>query len=273
MRLTMIRVHPMKTARGVELDRAAVLPWGLAGDRRWAAVAAGGAPIGVADYRRLLGIQPTGLPDGGLVLTAPGHPRLSVAPPDPATAAPLRAGRLGTVLAAGPPGDGWISTVLGRPAHLVWQPDPTDRPVPDAHGVRAGGVTSLADEPLLLTSQSSLDQLNDWVAAGAVERGEEPPDRLAMSRFRPNVVIDGGPPFVEDDWKRLRIGPVDFHVAELCDRCAMTTYDPETLVNGDEPIRTLSRYRRWEGRTWFGVRLVPDTTGTIAVGDEVTIVA
>ncbi len=49
----------------------------------------------------------------------------------------------------------------------------------------------------------------------------------------------------------------------------MTTIDPVTLASGKEPIRTLARHRRWDGRTWFGIRLVPLGIGTIRVGDLV----
>jgi hypothetical protein len=51
----------------------------------------------------------------------------------------------------------------------------------------------------------------------------------------------------------------------------MTTIDPDTLVSGREPIRTLARHRKWDGKVWFGVNLVPDGVGTIAVGDIVDV--
>lgn len=90
-----------------------------------------------------------------------------------------------------------------------------------------------------------------------------------MLRFRPNVVIDGEAPFAEDSWPRVRIGEVEFRTAEVCDRCVMTTIDPETLATGKEPVRTLARYRHWDGKTWFGTRLVPLGEGELRVGDEV----
>ena len=39
---------------------------------------------------------------------------------------------------------------------------------------------------------------------------------------------------------------------------------------GKEPIRTLARHRRHDGAVWFGIRLVPMSTGTIRLGDRVT---
>jgi len=52
----------------------------------------------------------------------------------------------------------------------------------------------------------------------------------------------------------------------------MTTIDPVTLVRGKEPIRTLAKHRRWDGKTWFGVLLVPvldGGRGVVRVGDPV----
>jgi hypothetical protein len=43
------------------------------------------------------------------------------------------------------------------------------------------------------------------------------------------------------------------------------------LETGKEPIRTLARHRQWDGKTWFAVQLVPESTGSIAVGDQVTV--
>ena len=89
-----------------------------------------------------------------------------------------------------------------------------------------------------------------------------------MDRFRPNIVLDGvEAPFVEDTWSTVRIGNIEFRFAEHCDRCVLTTIDPRTLAQGHEPLRTLARHRKRDGKTYFGVRLVPLTTGPLRVGD------
>jgi uncharacterized protein YcbX len=52
----------------------------------------------------------------------------------------------------------------------------------------------------------------------------------------------------------------------------LTTVDPDTAVKGKEPLVTLSRHRRRDGKVWFGVNLIPDTPGVpIAVGAPVTV--
>jgi uncharacterized protein len=78
-----------------------------------------------------------------------------------------------------------------------------------------------------------------------------------MTRFRPNLVVEGAAPFAEDTWERLRIGEVTFRQTEPCDRCVLTTIDPDTLDKGHEPTRTLARHRRRHGKVWFGIRLAP----------------
>jgi uncharacterized protein YcbX len=93
-----------------------------------------------------------------------------------------------------------------------------------------------------------------------------------MVRFRPNIVVDGvDEPFAEDEWKLIRIGDVELRFGEHCDRCVLTTIDPATLAGSSEPTRTLARYRQWDHQVFFGIRLVPVTTGTVSVGDALTV--
>jgi len=45
-------------------------------------------------------------------------------------------------------------------------------------------------------------------------------------------------------------------------------------VKGKEPLVTLARHRRWDGKIWFGVNLIPDAPqpgASIAVGAPVEI--
>lgn len=272
MRLSTVRIYPVKSTRGSELPAADVEPWGLRGDRRWLVVDATGTHLAAPVNDRMLTVAATPTPDGGLTLTAPGYEPITVPRPEPdAEPLPDPFGHVERCLSGGKAADAWLSEVLGQPVRLGWQDDPRRRTVQTRHGGRPGDVLSLADTgPLLLTGTASLEQLNEWVAATRADRGE-PDEPLAMARFRPNVVVDGAEPFAEDGWAHVTIGSVPFRVSERCNRCVLTTIDPDTQARGKEPIRTLSRYRRAEGKVWFGVRLVPLGTGTIRVGDEITV--
>jgi uncharacterized protein YcbX len=97
-----------------------------------------------------------------------------------------------------------------------------------------------------------------------------------MIRFRPSVVVAGSDAWAEDSWQRLLIGDLTFRVAKGCDRCVFTTIDPETATKGKEPLWTLARHRRWDGKVWFGVNLIPDDPApdaTIRVGDPVVVLS
>jgi len=79
-------------------------------------------------------------------------------------------------------------------------------------------------------------------------------------------------PFPQDCWRRIRIGGVLFSVVKPCDRCIVTTIDPETGQRPDrtEPLRTLGTFRRdRRGGVMFGQNLIPENAGRIAAGDRV----
>lgn len=220
------------------------------------------------EHPRLLLVMPTVRPDGGLRLTSPDAPPLEVDVPDGA-AVPVRvhsSGLAGTP-AAQDAGD-WFSKIVGEPARLIYLDDPTRRHPNPRFALPTDHVSFADAYPLLLATSSSLAQLNDWIAEGPhTDEG-----RLPMTRFRPNVVVDGTMPWEEDGWRRIRIGAAEFRVVKGCDRCVMTTTDPDTATRTKEPIATLAKYRRWDGETWFAMNIIPDTPGVeIAVGDEVDV--
>ncbi|MFI6496410.1 MOSC domain-containing protein [Nonomuraea typhae] len=268
MRVRALHIYPIKSTQGHDLDSAEVEPWGLAGDRRYLVVDAGGTMLTAREFPKLLSCRAE-IAGGALTLTGPHAAPLLVRPA--ATLSTVTVWRTDVDLRdCGDEAATWLSALIEHPVRLKWLDDPTRRPVNPDHG-RPEDRVSLADGyPLLLASTSSLARLNDWIAEDAVEHGEDPPGPLPMRRFRPNVVVDGvAEPFAEDEWKRVRIGALDFRVSRGCSRCVLTTIDHSTYTKGKEPIRTLARHRRWDGKTWFGVLLIPDTTGRVAVGDPV----
>ena len=107
------------------------------------------------------------------------------------------------------------------------------------------------------------------VHRGCQSGGEEPPGPLPVERFRANLVVDGDEPFAEDRWTRVVVGDVAFRIGKPVGRCVMATLDPVTLTTAKEPTRTLARHRRIDGKVFFAVHLVPETSGRISVGDAV----
>lgn len=294
LRVSRVRTYPVKSFAGNDVPAAAVEPWGLAGDRRWALVDDAGKNVNARKVHHLLGLRAEIVDAGSVrILDRAGESITVTAPADAETIAVGFSG-LDRATPSDAAASEWISTRVGMSLRLVWQQDPTLRPIAENHGGKPGESLSLADDgPLLLVTEASMRQLNEWVAADqelpdlpdldpgdlSGEAGAGKP--LDIVRFRPNVIVEGGEPFAEDAWENIRIGDVTFRKTVLCDRCVMTTIEPTTLEGGKEPIRTLARHRRWDGKTWFGIRLTPvgvapssaetSTAAAIAVGDRVEL--
>ena len=266
MHLSSLHLYPVKSCAGLAMDEARVETRGLAGDRRWMIVDAGGKFLTGRQLPALVLLR--AVPgDGGVRLDAPGQPGLSVA--TPAADAPRRRVSVWKdevdAVDAGDAPAAWLSRFLGREARLVYMDERAVRPVSPTHA-RPGDEVSFADGyPLLLVSQASLDGLNARLATP-----------LPMARFRTNLVVDGvDVPHGEDGWKRVRIGAIEFDVAKPCTRCVFTTVDPlrGDFDPGGEPLATLKTYRRGDAGITFGVNLIARGRGSLRVGDPVDVLA
>lgn len=268
--LKSIHVHPVKAFRGTAPREAVVEPWGLAGDRRWALIDDGGKVVTQRQQPRLALAAAELLPGGGVRLSAPGMDPLTVSVPTTVGTVPMQIFRdkVEAVLAEDDAAHAWCSAFLGAGTRLVHMDAPgTRRPV-DPEFALPGETVSFADGfPLLVTTTASLDALNSLIARG--DHADEGP--LSMNRFRPNVVVSGTAAWAEDDWSRIAIGEVTFRVPKKCGRCVVTTTDQTTAERGREPLHTLGRHRRVDGKLVFGQNMVPVSGGTIRVGDPVTI--
>lgn len=277
IQLVDIGIHPVKSTAIRHVPLADVRPWGLAGDRRWMVVDRDSVLVSARELHTLFAITadtPETDPavDGPLRLSAAGHDPIEVDEPD---TAPMPVRMHSHDLVARPADEtasAWLREVTGRDdLTLTWCDDPTRRSLNPKHS-RPGDHAAFADGyPVTLASLDSLSRLNDWMVEEALLRGEEPPVALPIERFRANLVVQGADPFAEDDWGRVRVGEATFRKAKLVDRCVMTTISLPDLSTGKEPIRTLARHRRWDGQTWFAIQLIPESTGRIAVGDEVVV--
>ena len=113
---------------------------------------------------------------------------------------------------------------------------------------------------MLLVSQESLDDLNG--------RLETP---VPMERFRANVVVEGLGAFGEDEVGSLSTGSVRLERATVCERCIVVSTDQQTGARAQEPLRTLSQYRKREGGyaggIMFGAYMAVAGEGRLQRGD------
>ncbi|MDH3689041.1 MAG: MOSC domain-containing protein [Gammaproteobacteria bacterium] len=264
MQLTQINIYPIKSTAGIKLEHSQVLPRGLEHDRRWMLVDHEWRFITARECPTLVLVTTTLRPEG-LVVSGPNASTVTI---------PHKAnghghcevevwGDVCSGVKVSDAADSWFSAYLGRPCHLVHMTDSSIRRV-DPNYSRAGDIVSFADGfPLLLISTLSLHDLNTHLS-----------QPVSMQRFRPNLVVDGCDAYAEDNWRRLRIGEVEFEGAKACSRCVLTTVDPDSGERHPElePLRTLGTYRRGpEGGVFFGQNLIPRGQGVVHVGDDVEI--
>lgn len=261
--LSSLHLYPVKSCAPLAVEAAEVESRGLAHDRRWMIVDEQGKFLTGRELPGLTLLRARPRDNGELQLDAPGMSTLKLAP---ATCN----GRVSVTVwdhtvdaaLADAAANAWISRYLQRPARLVHMDAAAHRAVSETHA-RPGDVVSFADGyPMLLISQAAMDQLNGKLAQS-----------ISILRFRPNLVIAGTAAHAEDEWKRVRIGTVEFDVVKACVRCVFTTvdFDRGERDPSGEPLRTLIEYRRSPKGVTFGQNLIPRGSGTLRVGDAVTV--
>jgi uncharacterized protein YcbX len=271
LHLQQLFTYPVKSAAVVPASQVTVDRFGFAWDRRWMVIKPSGQFVTQRSHPRL-GLVRAAVGADHLELSAPGQPQLRIP-----LAAEHAVHRPATVwkdtVSAWDEGDAaadWFSGWLEEPVRLVRFPDDTVRQVNPERSPEFAQTAFADGYPVLLATDSSLNELNRRLAA----RGSSP---VTMDRFRPNLVVTGTPlePFAEDGWRRIRIGSVEFDVVKPCTRCVITTTDQPTatIPEPGEPLATLATFRRWEGQVIFAQNLVHRGHGTLKLGDPVTVLS
>jgi uncharacterized protein YcbX len=261
-----LHIYPVKSCGGIALADSAVGRMGLRYDRQWAFVDDTGMFVAQRDSRGLgVAVRTmcrigTAVGDGMLTVTAPEMPLLQVPLAGvPGDDVPVQVWESRTSgVDQGQDAAAWATEVLSRERpgryRLVRMRDETRRPAKIGDGAVAYGDAY----PFLVISEESLADLNRRL-----------PAPLPMNRFRPNIVIRGGAPYVEDTLDRFRIGDVTFTGTTLCIRCPIPTTDQRTAERGKEPLKTLATYRKQPDGVVFGRNCNHAGTGIIRVGDRV----
>ncbi len=262
MEISELYTYPVKSLAGISLENAEIERTGIRHDRQWMVVERDGTFMTQREFPQMALIE-TGIVDGRLQLSTFGMESVTVEPVD-GSGERVQTDVWGTGINAircqGPANE-WLSDAIGTACGLVTFPRHEPRQCDPEHA-SPGDSTFFADGyPVLVVSQESLDDLNSRLA--------EP---VGMDRFRPNLVVRGTTSFAEDDWKNIEINSIGIRMAKPCDRCSVPTVDPQRgMLAGPEPIATLSTYRERDGMVYFGINAIPETSGTIRVGDPVKI--
>lgn len=250
-----LNLYPVKSARGIPKTRVRLAATGLEWDRHWMIVREDGTFLSQRTHPSLTLIV-TDLTGDGLTLTAEGFGTLNL---PLAPKGPPRAVRIWKDACAGlDQGDeaaAWASSVLDEAVRVVRTPATPDRRAnPDFAGPQPSPLAFPDGYPVLVCNRASLDDLNQRL-----------PETLPMDRFRPNLVLEGLPPFAEDRIASLEIGPIVLTLVKPCTRCIMPSTDQRTGIRGLDPLPVLRTFRF--DRKLLGVTFGENAVITHGVGE------
>ncbi|HLU78344.1 MAG TPA: MOSC N-terminal beta barrel domain-containing protein [Burkholderiaceae bacterium] len=275
-----LHTYPVKSCGSITHTQIGVSATGLAHDREWVVVDHNGHFLTQRTHPRMALVQPA-LDASALFLNAPEMPtlRISLRPTEPRKAAvPLHIWNSPTLgQDEGDLAGRWFSDYLGLPCRL-YRTHPEARRLADPNRIsqwreRNPGQTTFPEEhlvgfadgfPFLIANQASLEDLNTRLLA----RGQE---SVSMTRFRPNIVVQGLEAYEEDYVSSLQIGPLTLALVKRCPRCTVPNVDPLTAETSEEPMHTLQSYRSFESGVLFGVNAVIAGTqadSVLSVGDQ-----
>lgn len=267
MKITEINIYPIKSLGGISLESSVVENKGLRFDRRWLLVNDKNEFLTQRNFAPMAKLKTTVIENG--LRVSNGESEIDIAA-SPSVELPETVKIWSSKVVANVyerEVNRWFSEALKANCKLVLMPEDSMRKVNYFYKVHKNDAVSFADAlPFLIAGEESLKDLN--------QRLDKP---IPMNRFRPNFTFSGGKAFVEDDWKRIKIGDTVFHVVKKCARCAVTTIDQETgISDGTEPLKTLATYRipkrSVKKKVIFGQYLIAENAGgQIKIGDEVEV--
>lgn len=260
--ISQIYLYPIKSCGGLSVTETRLNERGIPFDRHWMLVDEEGLFITQRKEPRLALIRPR-FQEERLLVSAPGMDDLeipTVFSHGDEIPVIIWQEQL-TAKAVGWGADQWFSDYLHHKVRLVAMAKGIRRKIDPQYAIGPNSTAFSDGFPLLLISQSSLDELN--------RRLERP---VPMNRFRPNLVVAGTEPFAEDSWTKIQTGDVAMHIVKPCARCIITTTDQETGERNQEPLRTLAGFRKKDSKILFGQNAIHLNHGTIRVGDPVSLI-
>lgn len=259
-RVSSLHVYPIKSLRGVSVTSARMAAGGFARDRRYMLTDASGRFLSQRTVPELTRFSVSINDEGIAVVDRESKDALALAWTTSGPSLEVSIWQDSLTVVEDVAGSDYFSRILQRETKLCFLGNAT-RLINPEYREDNETVTFADGYPYLALSIESLRDLNRRCG-----------QTLELARFRPNIVLEGGKPYDEDKLQRVMIGEHTFRATKLCERCVMTTLNPNTGVAGKEPLATLAEYRKWDGKVWFGTNLVGPASGALRVGDPVQVI-
>jgi molybdenum cofactor sulfurtransferase len=141
--------------------------------------------------------------------------------------------------------------VTRLPGTFPGVPSPPDS---DTELQHPGNILLSNESPILMILTTSVAELNRRITdSGGIA--------VPYSTFRANIVLEPSEigtemtAYAEDQWQTIDIGQERFELLGACRRCQMVCVDQEHGKKGQEPLNTLAKTRRFDGKVYFGVHM------------------
>ena len=276
VRVEAIHIHPVKSCRRIEVEQADVIATGLKHDREWQIVDENGECVTQRKHKILATVE-TALDGDTVLLSANGNGSTILSREQAAEVSvqhlvgrrPVRA------VDGGGEAANWISELLGERCRFASVTDDSDHRAPSSLDLFEQPIAFVDLAPVLLTNLASLN----WLQERALEQ-------FSIDRFRPNVIVDAGEPWIEDTWHDMAIGDAELAGEIPWPRCAVPQINQDSGERNREPAVVL-RAHRWckeapelegnvrnmmEGHGVFGMACRIGPVGaTIKVGDPLIV--
>nr|OQO05591.1 hypothetical protein B0A51_17596 [Rachicladosporium sp. CCFEE 5018] len=295
-----LRIYPIKSCRGVEVDATRLKKTGLLLDRNWMFIS--------KSDRNFMTIRsnPSMTLIDTAVITEGGEQMLEVSVH----------GTTGRVVIPAFPSKEWLEAKTKLSTVEIWE-EKTDAyeygddinkifsdffnqevalvyKGPQARNININGREDLYGKAqnhhfadvmsLQVASEASMKDLNKRL------KSIPGSDQLTIERFRPNIIVKGRDdhPWEEDTWKRIRISTtledeeaiyvIDLDVVARCARCQVPNVNPGTAAKHEkQPWNELMKFRRVDQggpakyKPCFGMMCVPKNEGKVAVGGTLEV--
>jgi len=238
LEITGLYIYPVKSMKGIALERGQLTHKGLLNDRRWMVVRSNGRFVTQRDIQQLALVH-TSLNEDGVVLSMEGHGSMTV-PFDLLAGDQIETNVWGDACETVDQGEDisrWLTQALGSedPLRLVRMNPEFTRPQNHAELLGEETTTDFADAaPFLVANEASLDRLNSVLESRSLHA-------VPMNRFRANIIVQGLEPFAEHDLAELTAESYQLKLRFPCKRCVVTTIDQDTAEKDSQrqPFKTL----------------------------------
>ncbi|KAF2074306.1 hypothetical protein CYY_004400 [Polysphondylium violaceum] len=291
IRVKSLFVYPIKSCKGVQVDKIALDQYGVVNDRRFL-LTHNNRFITQRVYPNMAHIEPQFSQDGKeLIVTAPGMDRELRVPLDPAQLGGQQVDVViwkdtTTAIDCGEEANKWFSEYFGKDIKMVTIGEGYKRRIEkqffealnyqdQSEQDKDKLQTSFCDGAHIhILSEASIARLNSLIRATRHQKHEKQEADLTVQTFRPNVLVENAFADEEDSWSTFDISGTTFKRVEHTPRCKLTTVDPNKgvidIYGDNEPIRTLRQFKNINGQPVFGIVCIHEQDGrTISIGDTI----